>query len=140
MEKVINILLAEDDQLDVMNIKRTLDKMNILYQLHETKNGEEAIDKLKALEAEGADKLPDFVLLDINMPRMDGLELLSVIRAHETWKHLKCFVITTSVEKVDKQKAKSLGVSGYIVKPLRLTNPTSMDAFNLMIDLLNEKS
>jgi CheY-like chemotaxis protein len=140
MEKVINILLVEDDQLDVMNINRTLAKMNILYQLSEAKNGEEAINKLEEFEREGRDKLPDFVLIDINMPRMNGLELLTIIRQRESWKHLKCFIITTSEEKVDKEKAKVLGISGYIVKPLKLTNPSSMDAFNLMIDLLNEKS
>jgi CheY-like chemotaxis protein len=140
MDKLIKILLAEDDQLDVMNIKRTFDKMNVFYQLHEAKNGEEAIEKLKALQEEGKDHLPDFVLIDINMPRMNGLELLQVIRETPDWQHLKCFVITTSVEKVDRDTAKALGVSGYIVKPLKLTNPNSMDAFNLMIDILNEKN
>ncbi len=139
MEKVINILLVEDDQLDVINITRTLDKMNLLYQLHVAKNGEEAVELLENLEKEGQDRMPDYVLIDINMPRMNGLELLSVIRQKDNWKHLKCFIITTSEEKVDREKAKSLGVSGYIVKPLKLTNPSSMDAFNLMIDLLNEK-
>ncbi len=139
MEKVINILLVEDDQLDVINIKRTLDKMNLLYQLHLAKNGEEAVELLGSLEQEGQEKMPDYVLIDINMPRMNGLELLSVIRQTPSWKHLKCFIITTSEEKVDREKAKGLGVSGYIVKPLKLTNPSSMDAFNLMIDLLNEK-
>ncbi|HRO41441.1 MAG TPA: response regulator [Flavipsychrobacter sp.] len=140
MDKLIKILLAEDDQLDVMNIKRTFDKMNVFYQLHETKNGEEAIEKLKQLQEEGRDHLPDFVLIDINMPRMNGLELLQVIRQTPEWQHIKCFMITTSVEKVDRDTAKALGVSGYIVKPLKLTNPNSMDAFNLMIDILNEKN
>lgn len=140
MDKLIKILLAEDDQLDVMNIKRTFDKMNVFYQLHETRNGEEAIEKLKQLQEDGKENLPDFVLIDINMPRMNGLELLQVIRETPDWQHLKCFMITTSVEKVDRDTAKSLGVSGYIVKPLKLTNPNSMDAFNLMIDILNEKS
>jgi len=140
MDKLIKILLAEDDQLDVMNIKRTFDKMNVFYQLHETRNGEEAIEKLKQLQEDGKENLPDFVLIDINMPRMNGLELLQVIRETPDWQHLKCFMITTSVEKVDRDTAKSLGVSGYIVKPLKLTNPNSMDAFNLMIDILNEKN
>ena len=139
MEKLIKILLAEDDQLDVMNIKRTFDKMNIFYQLHEARNGEEAVETLQRLQQEGPEHLPDFVLIDINMPRMTGLELLQVIRTTPAWQHLKCFVITTSIEKVDKDTAKQLGVSGYIVKPLKLTNPNSMDAFNLMIDILNEK-
>ena len=139
MEKLIKILLAEDDQLDVINIKRTFDKMNIFYQLHEAKNGEEAIELLQKFNKEG-EQLPDFVLIDINMPRLNGLELLQVIRQTPEWQHLKCFVITTSIEKIDRDTAQQLGVSGYIVKPLKLTNPNSMDSFNLMIDLLNEKN
>ncbi len=137
MEKVANILLVEDDQLDTMDIKRSLEKLKILYQLHEAKNGEEAIAVLNRLEEGGLSHLPDVLLIDINMPRMNGLELLQVIRNSEKWKHLKCFIITTSTEKVDKQKAQELGVSGYIVKPLKLNSPSSMDSFNLMIDLMN---
>jgi CheY-like chemotaxis protein len=138
MEKIIKVLLVEDDQLDAMNILRTMDKLNILYQLQVAKNGEEAIKMLEThYRAEG---LPDFVLIDINMPRMNGLEFLSTIRQTEDWRALKCFIITTSDEKVDKERAKKLGTSGYIIKPLKLSNTTSMDAFNLMIDLLNTKS
>lgn len=137
MEKVANILLVEDDQLDTIDIKRSLEKLKILYQLHEAKNGEEAIDFLNRMENDGQGQLPDVVLIDINMPRMNGLELLNVIRTSDKWKHLKCFIITTSTEKVDKAKAQQLGVSGYIVKPLKLNSPSSMDSFNLMIDLMN---
>jgi CheY-like chemotaxis protein len=139
MDKIVNILIAEDDQLDVINIQRSLDKMNILYHLHAAKNGEEALDILRDLEAQGPNRLPDFVLIDINMPRMNGVELLTAIRQNESWKHLKCFVITTSSEKADMEKARALGISGYIIKPFKLSNPSSMDAFNLMIDLMNTK-
>ena len=132
--RVIEILLVEDDELDRIDIRRTFDKQKILYRLHEARNGEEALRYLK-----GADPLPDLMLLDINMPRMNGLELLKVIRQSQEWKNLKCFIITTSEERVDKEEAKMLGVSGYIVKPLKLNTPSSMDAFNLMIDLLNIK-
>ena len=137
MEKVANILLVEDDQLDTIDIKRSLEKLKILYHLHEAKNGEEAIEVLNSLEKDGQGQLPDVILIDINMPRMNGLELLQAIRSSEKWKHLKCFMITTSTEKVDKVKAQELGVSGYIVKPLKLNSPSSMDSFNLMIDLMN---
>jgi CheY-like chemotaxis protein len=140
MEKVINLLLVEDDGLDVINIRRTLDKMKIFYRLHTVRNGEEAIEMLEEMGLNGSEGLPDFMLIDINMPRMDGLELLGIIRQRTEWKGIKCYIITTSEESTDKQKAAALGVAGYIVKPLKLTNPSSMDAFNLMIDLLNEKS
>ena len=135
MNKLINILLVEDDQLDAIDIKRSLDKLNILYKLTHTRNGEEAIEFLEL----NSDSLPDLVLLDINMPRVNGLELLSTIRQHPGWKDIRCFIITTSDEKVDRDKASGLGVSGYIVKPFKINNPSSIDSFNLMIDLINMK-
>lgn len=139
MDRVIDILLVEDDQLDVMDIRRTLDKMNIMYRLNVTKNGEEAIDFLNKQNAENNPGLPDVVLIDINMPRMNGFEFLHVLRNTAEWKHLKCFIITTSTEKVDKEHAQRLNVSGYIVKPFKINNPSSLDSFNLMIDLMNMK-
>lgn len=137
--KVIHILLVEDDHLDTIDIKRNLDKLNLVYDLRTAKNGEEALETLRGDQLE-ARPLPDVVLIDLNMPRMNGLEFLSRLRESEAWKHLKCFIITTSEEKVDRDAARQLGISGYLVKPLKLNNPGSMDAFNLMIDLMNMKA
>ena len=136
MNKVVNILLVEDDNLDIIEMKRTLDKMHILNNLVVAKNGEDAIQILND-KASSSEAIPDIALIDINMPKMNGLEFLSAVRKMEAWKDLKCFIITTSDEKVDRTAAKELGISGYIVKPLKLNNPSSMDAFNLMIDLMN---
>lgn len=133
MKKIIQILLVEDDQLDIIDIKRTLDKMNILYNMQIATNGEEAVEKLE----EAGNAKPDFILIDINMPKMDGLELLSIIRQHDEWKNIKCFMITTSSATTDKEQATKLGISGYIIKPFKINNPSSMDSFNLMIDLMN---
>jgi CheY-like chemotaxis protein len=139
MDKVVNILLVEDDNLDVIDVRRSLDKMGIINNMMVAKNGEDALallnSKTKSHEAD-----LDIALIDINMPKMNGLEFLSTIRKMDEWKDLKCFIITTSDEKVDRMAAKELGISGYIVKPLKLNNPSSMDAFNLMIDLMNFKS
>ncbi|HEU4472903.1 MAG TPA: response regulator [Flavisolibacter sp.] len=140
MNKIANILLVEDDQLDAKDIKRSLDKLNILYRMVVARNGEEAIAILEGKADDGFEGRPDLVLIDINMPRMNGLELLTVIRTTDKWKDLKCFMITTSDEKVDKEKANQLGVSGYIVKPFKINNPSSIDSFNLMIDLINMKA
>lgn len=139
MDKVINILLVEDDTLDVMDAKRTLEKMGVLHLMHVAKNGEEAMEYLNGLDPRTEGK-PDVVLLDLNMPKMNGLEFLSTIRKSERWKNLKVFILTTSAEREDKDESKKLGVSGYIVKPLKLNNPSSIDSFNLMIDLLNIKN
>lgn len=139
MEKVINILLIEDDTLDVMDAKRTLDKMNVLHIMHVVKNGEEALAHLTRAETTG-EGWPDVILLDLNMPKMNGIEFLSTIRSRDQWKNLKVFILTTSEEVEDKEQTRKLGVSGYIVKPLKLNNPSSIDSFNLMIDLLNIKN
>lgn len=140
MNKVVNILLVEDDNLDVIDLQRSLDKMNILHKTHVAKNGEEAINFLKGEGRETFDSKPDVILLDLNMPKMNGFEFLNVVRSTDSWKDLKVFIVTTSEERVDKEAAKKLGVSGYIVKPLKLNNPSSMDSFNLMIDLMNFKN
>ncbi|RPD48223.1 response regulator [Paracnuella aquatica] len=136
--KVVHILLLEDDSLDIIDIQRTLDKMNILYRLQVAKNGEDGLALLEQMRRDG-EKGPDIVLIDINMPKMNGLEFLSIVRNSEEWKKLKCFIITTSEDRIDKEAAKALGVSGYVVKPFKLNNRTSMDSFNLMIDLMNMK-
>ncbi len=135
--KIIKILLVEDDQLDVIDFNRSLSKLNILSDLAVVKNGEEAITWLEEECKTGTDNLPDFVLIDINMPKMNGIELLGVIRTRDEWKHLKCFIITTSEEDVDKRAAEKLGISGYIVKPFKLNNMGAIDSFNLMMDLKN---
>lgn len=137
--KAINILLVEDDQLDVMDVTRTIDKLNIIYNLVVAKNGEEAIAILNNKIGITHREFPDLVLIDINMPKMNGLELLEAIRQNKEWTSLKCFMLTTSDERIDRKTAERLGVSGYIIKPLKLNSPSSMDAFNLMIDLINLK-
>ena len=136
---VINILLVEDDTLDVMDARRTLDRMNILYRMHVARNGEEALAFLRDVDTNGPER-PDIILLDLNMPKMNGIEMLTQMRKMDEWKETKVFVITTSDEHEDKEMARTLGVSGYIVKPMKFNNPSSIDSFNLMIDLLNIKN
>jgi CheY-like chemotaxis protein len=137
MRRVINILLVEDDNLDQMEVKRTLEKKNILHRLMIAKNGEEAMRILNDESFHTHDNKPDIILLDINMPKMNGFEFLERIKGDGKWKDVKIFVLTTSEEKEDKTAALQLGVSGFITKPLKLESPSSIDAFNLMIDLMN---
>lgn len=103
------------------------------------KNGEEALEYLREVSQTGGVR-PNIILLDLNMPKMNGIELLAQIRNMDEWKDIKVFIITTSEEKEDKEVTQELGVSGYIVKPLKFNNPSSIDSFNLMIDLLNIKN
>ena len=136
---VINILLIEDDTVDVMDARRTLDRMDILYKMQVARNGEEGLALLREIQS-GEGEKPDIILLDLNMPKMNGIEMLTQMRRMEEWKETKVFVITTSEEREDKEIARKLGVSGYIVKPMKFNNPSSIDSFNLMIDLLNIKN
>ena len=129
--------MIEDDTLDVMDTQRTLNRMGILYKMEVCKNGEVALDYLQSL-TEG--QRPDIILLDLNMPKMNGVEFLSAFRNSDRWKDSKVFVITTSEEREDREKMQHLGISGYIVKPLKLNNSSSIDSFNLMIDLMNIKN
>jgi CheY-like chemotaxis protein len=140
MDKVINILMVEDDTLDVMDARRTLDRMSILYKMEVVRNGEDALAMLDSIKTHASMARPDIILLDLNMPKMNGTEFLQALRSNDRWKDIKVFVITTSEEKEDRERIRGLGVSGYIVKPLKFNNPSSIDSFNLMIDLMNIKN
>ncbi|MEP7164850.1 MAG: response regulator [Ferruginibacter sp.] len=124
------ILLVEDDELDVISVQRTLKKLDISYELYTAYNGKEALDLLNANEAP---LNPDVILLDLNMPKMNGIEFLKIIRMDEKYKNIKVFVMTTSAENSDQAQTDQLGISGYIIKPLSYNDnnkrPDSMDAF-----------
>jgi len=132
MKHIISILLVEDDTLDQVEVKRTLDKRGILYRLTIARNGEEAARALA-----GGNAPPDIILLDLNMPKMNGFEFARVVRDNPEWKDIKIFILTTSDEPADKEVAYRIGVSGFITKPLKLDSPSSIDVYNLMIDLMN---
>ncbi|MRX69759.1 Response regulator receiver domain-containing protein [Flavobacterium resistens] len=137
-----NILLIEDDELDTISVERSLKKLEIQYFLHTAYNGLEALQMLRNTENP---LVPDVILLDINMPKMNGIEFLKILRTDENLKDLKVFIMTTSSESSDRITAEKLGISGYIIKPLNYTDNTkrsdSMDAFvqfHLRKILLNE--
>ncbi|MBG6109621.1 CheY-like chemotaxis protein [Flavobacterium sp. CG_23.5] len=114
LQKLVNILLVEDDEVDVMNVKRAFTKNNIKNELYVAGNGVEALDMLRS----GIVPLPRIIILDINMPKMNGIEFLKVLREDENLKNISVFVMTTSNEDSDKINAYNLNVAGYILKPL----------------------
>ncbi|MFM7016617.1 MAG: response regulator [Bacteroidota bacterium] len=118
-EKLLNILLVEDDSVDVMNVQRAFVKNNITNPLHIAFNGVEALNMLRGNN--GKPKLnpsPRIILLDINMPKMNGLEFLRELRNDDDLKSVSVFVMTTSNDDQDKIEAYNLNVAGYILKPL----------------------
>ncbi|HJS55964.1 MAG TPA: response regulator [Chitinophagaceae bacterium] len=128
--KTNTILLVEDDELDVISFERTLKKLDIEYVLHIAHNGKEALNLLND-DKNPAD--PDVILLDLNMPKMNGIEFLKILRSDRRFQHLKVFIMTTSSEFSDRSIAEELGIAGYFIKPLSYTDntkrPDSMDSF-----------
>jgi CheY-like chemotaxis protein len=108
------ILLVEDDLVDIMTTRRALDDLNITNPLIVANDGEEA---LLLLGKEEANK-PGIIILDINMPRMNGIELLKHLKNDEELKRIPVVVLTTSKEEEDKIESFSLGVAGYMIKPV----------------------
>lgn len=114
----VNILLVEDDEVDIMNVQRAFKKNRITNSLYVTRNGIEALDLLRGKDEQPISPIPKIILLDINMPKMGGIEFLTELRKDEKLKGLSVFVMTTSNEDKDKVAAYNLNVAGYILKPL----------------------
>lgn len=127
MSKQLNILLVEDDEVDVMNLKRAFQKNNIQHRLFVAYNGEDALYLLRFTDI----PKPHVILLDINMPKMNGLELLHILRNDPYYKDVSIYILTSSNEEIDRHKAFDLNVSGYMLKPL------SSNDFVTQISVLN---
>jgi CheY-like chemotaxis protein len=116
-DRRLNILLVEDDELDVMNVQRAFKKNNVINPLPTAGNGLEALEMLRG---DGIPKDRRLILLDLNMPKMGGIEFLKELRADPELRHISVVVLTTSDEERDKVKAYDLNVAGYILKPVTL--------------------
>jgi CheY-like chemotaxis protein len=108
------ILLVEDDRVDVMAVKRSINELDIRNPLVVKSNGEEGLIYLN----DEQNPLPAMILLDINMPKMNGIEFLRVIKQLERLRRLPVIVLTTSQEDQDRFESFDLGASGYMLKPV----------------------
>ena len=116
---MMNILLVEDDEVDVMNVQRAFKKNNITNPLFIASNGLEDLSLLRGSNAKTTiPPVRRIILLDLNMPKMNGIEFLSVLRADEQLQSIPVIVLTTSNEDKDKVEAYKLNVAGYILKPV----------------------
>ena len=118
-EKQLNILLVEDDDIDVMTVQRAFRKNNISNPLKVAGNGQEALEMLRGGEIPPFNRI---ILLDINMPRMDGIEFLRELRADPELRSTTVVVLTTSNEDRDRVQAYELNVAGYLLKPVTFVN------------------
>jgi CheY-like chemotaxis protein len=108
------VLLVEDDSVDAMTVKRALKDLNVVNPLVHTLNGEEALDYLKGEN----NKKPCIILLDLNMPRMNGIEFLQIVKVDDKFRKIPIIVLTTSREERDKVETFKLGVAGYMLKSI----------------------
>lgn len=108
------ILLVEDDQVDVMTVRRAMADIKATNPLDIAEDGEQALAYLR----KSGNQRPGLILLDLNMPRMGGIEFLKTVKRDATLKRIPVIVLTTSSEESDRIDAYDLGVAGYIVKPV----------------------
>ena len=119
------VLLAEDDDHDIVATKRAWKKHNIANTLYVVNDGEECLDYLHQrgkYGEPGAAPRPGILLLDIKMPKMDGLAVLEHVRKDEKLRHLPVIILTTSKAEEDRLRGYNLGVNAYIVKPVGFEN------------------
>ncbi|WP_299683034.1 response regulator [uncultured Tenacibaculum sp.] len=114
MQRKLTILLIEDDQIEVMKFNRILSKLDSKHHVIEANNGEEA---LKILEDK--DNLPNIILLDLNMPKINGIEFLKILKNDDVLKFLPTIILTTSTNQKDMLECYKIGIAGYMVKPLK---------------------
>ena len=108
------ILLVEDDRIDALTVKRALKDLKVINQLVHVVNGEEALDYLR----NESNKKPCVILLDLNLPKLNGLEFLKIAKGEEELRKIPVVALTTSKEAPDIDASFKLGVAGYIVKPV----------------------
>jgi CheY-like chemotaxis protein len=110
------ILIVEDRAIDLDLTKRALERRRILNPIQEARDGEEALAYFERWDA--GEEIPVFILLDLRLPKINGLEVLSKLKHHPTYSSIPVIVLTTSAEDSDIHEAYKLGCNSYIVKPV----------------------
>lgn len=118
-DRMLNILLVEDDEVDVMNVRRAFERNNVSNPLYVAGNGLEALEMLRDGTVPRERRL---ILLDLNMPKMNGIEFLQALRADPELSSAVVVVLTTSNDDQDKIDAYNLNVAGYLLKPVTFSN------------------
>lgn len=123
--QVFKILLVEDDEIEQLKFERAVKKTKHHFSLTVAINGEDALRQCKC-------DCPNLIFLDLNMPKMNGLELLSILKKDSILSYIPVMILTTSDNQQDKLKAYSLGIAGYVLKPLRY--PEYVDNIKIILD------
>jgi response regulator RpfG family c-di-GMP phosphodiesterase len=112
--KNLKILLIEDNMIEVMKLNRSISKLEMNHTIIEANNGEDALKLLS-----NKDNLPDIILLDLNMPKINGIEFLSILKKDDTLKYIPTIILTTSDNQSDLIACYQIGIAGYVLKPLK---------------------
>lgn len=110
----LKVLLIEDDTIEVMKMHRALSTFEEKHTIIEAGNGEKALSIL-----EKRDQLPDIILLDLNMPKINGIEFLTILKNDDSLKYIPTIILTTSNNQRDLLACYNLGIAGYVLKPLK---------------------
>ena len=108
------VLLVEDDEVDVMTVKRALRDLHVINPMDVASNGEVALEYLKDNQKD----TPCVILLDLNMPKMNGIEFLKIIKTDKSLKMIPVVILTTSRNEQDKIESFKLSIAGYMIKPV----------------------
>lgn len=114
MKQKLNILFIEDDEIEIMKLHRTLSSLELKHSITEAHDGHQALKVLKE-----NDKLPDLILLDLNMPKMNGIEFLRKLKENDILKYIPTIILTTSNNRKDVLECYKIGIAGYMIKPLK---------------------
>ncbi len=129
--QTVNILVVDDDDVDAEGLERALKTAKILNPIYRARDGIEALDMLRGANGHEPIPHPRLVLLDLNMPRMNGIELLKNVRKDKDLHHLVVFMLTTSQAEKDKLAAYDHHVAGYVAKS------KAGDDFHKLIEMLD---
>jgi len=114
MKEHKSILLVEDDRIDIMLVEKAFKEINIANELVTCSNGVDALNYLKTHRSE----MPGLILLDLNMPKMNGIEFLKIVKGDPEFRIIPIVVLTTSEDQQDRLESYKYSVAGYMVKPV----------------------
>lgn len=117
LDQNASILLVEDDRVDIMTVQRAMKKIGATNPLYVARTGLEALEMLRGQGRPKIDPPPALILLDLNLPKMSGIEFLKELRSDRDLRSLKIIVLTSSNEPRDRDAAFHYEVEDYIVKP-----------------------
>lgn len=131
----IDILYVEDDEVDILSAQREFQNVNSQINIAVARDGVDALNKLYGRNGqEKLDPAPKVILLDINLPKMNGIDFLRTLRADHAFNNIHVYILTASYNTKDKLAMRDLHVTGCIIKPLQYE-----DAVNVFWTLFHEK-